>query len=55
MKQLYDEYSRIFKNDLVLEPISRTVVDLTQSDEGDLVKKSKKALPKFPYKRKWVT
>ena len=44
MKQLYEEYSGIFENDLILEPISRTVVDLTESDDGDLVKKSKKHL-----------
>jgi len=34
MKQLYDEYSGIFKNDLIQEPISRSVVDITQSDDG---------------------
>jgi len=54
MKQLYEEYSGIFENDSILEPISRTVVDLTESDDGDLVKKSKKALKKSPNKRKWV-
>ena len=54
MKQLYDEYSVIFQNDLLLEPICRTVVDLTESDDGDLVKKSKKVLKKSPNKRKWV-
>ena len=58
MKLLYDEYSGIFQNDSILEPLSRTVVDLTQLDEGDLVKKSKKALKKSPNKspkkRKWL-
>ena len=50
MKLLYDEYSGIFQNDSILEPLSRTVVDLTL-DEGDFVKKSKKALNKSPNKR----
>jgi hypothetical protein len=58
MKLLYDEYSGIFQNDSILEPLSRTVVDLTLLDEGDLVKESKKVLKKSPKKspnkRKWV-
>jgi len=40
MKLLYDEYSRIFQKDSILKPLSLTVVDLTQSDKGDHVKKS---------------
>jgi len=34
MKQLYDEYSEIFQNDFIQVPISRSVVDITQSDDG---------------------
>jgi len=53
MKLLYDEYSKIFQNDSILGPLSRTVVYLTL-DEGDIVKKSKKLVKKSPNKRKWV-
>jgi len=50
MKLLDYEYSGIFQNDSILEPSSRTVVDLTQLDEGDLVNNSDKALKKYPKK-----
>jgi len=60
IKQLFDEYSGIFQNDSTLEPISRTIIDLTQSDDDndDLTSAASpiKISPgqKRKGKRKWI-
>ena len=58
IKQVYDENSGIFETDSILESISRTVVDLTQTKDDDTNELSK-ASPNSKRKgkngkKKWI-
>jgi hypothetical protein len=66
MKQLYEEFHESIQNDSTIEPISKTVIDLTLSDDEEdnnnlpTVNKSpsKKLIKKSPSKKgkkiRWI-